>query len=93
MACEDPREESGRPLKHWTTAELADEAIERGIAESIAPRSVGRFLGRGGSEPHRIRYWLNNDRAEEPEAFDAEVRGRFASTTAKHSPCTKRVFI
>ncbi len=25
-------------------------------------------------KPHRMRYWLNNQRAEEPEIFDAEVR-------------------
>ena len=50
LACEDPREESGRPITHWTTAELADEAIERGIVQSISARSVGRFLGRGGFE-------------------------------------------
>ncbi len=25
-------------------------------------------------KPHRIRYWLNNERSAEPEAFDAEVR-------------------
>ena len=50
LACEDPREESGRPITHWSTAELADEAIERGIVQSISARSVGRFLGRGGSE-------------------------------------------
>lgn len=47
LACEDPREESGRPVSHWTNAELADEALERGIVKSISPRSVGRFLGRG----------------------------------------------
>ena len=50
LACEDPREESGRPITHWSTAELADEAIKRGIVKSISARSVGRFLGRGGSE-------------------------------------------
>jgi putative transposase len=50
LACEDPREESGRPVSHWTNAELADEAIKRGIVKSISARSVGRFLGRGGSE-------------------------------------------
>jgi putative transposase len=51
LACEDPRgEESGRAVSHWTNAELADEALKRGIVESISPRSVGRFLGRGGSE-------------------------------------------
>ena len=50
LACEDPREDSGRPITHWSSAELADEAIERGIVQSISARSVGRFLGRGGSE-------------------------------------------
>jgi putative transposase len=49
LACEDPRD-CGRPITHWTTAELAEEAIERGIVENISPRSVGRFLGRGGFE-------------------------------------------
>jgi putative transposase len=49
LACKDPRD-CGRPITHWTAAELADEAIERGIVESISPRSVGRFLGRGASE-------------------------------------------
>jgi putative transposase len=46
LACEDPREESGRPITHWTPRELADEAEKRGIVESISARSVGRFLER-----------------------------------------------
>jgi putative transposase len=50
LACEDPREDSGRPVSHWTPRELADEAVKRGIVGSISVRSVGRFLGRGGSE-------------------------------------------
>ena len=50
LALEDPREESRRPITHWTPPELADEAVKRGIVESISPRSVGRFLGRGGFE-------------------------------------------
>ncbi len=49
LACEDPHE-SGRPVTHWSTPELADEAVKRGVVESISPRSVGRFLGRGGSQ-------------------------------------------
>jgi len=49
VACEDPQE-SGRPVTHWTPQELADEVIKRGIVTSISPRSVGRFLGRGGLE-------------------------------------------
>src|SRR4051795_2772588 len=43
VACEEP-EVCGRPVTHWTPRELADEAIKRGIVESISPRQVGRFL-------------------------------------------------
>jgi len=43
VACEPP-EKSGRPISHWTTAELADEAVKRGIVPSISARQVGRFL-------------------------------------------------
>jgi len=51
VACEPPSK-SGRPISHWTHAELADEAIRRGIARSISPRSVGRFLkGSGPATP------------------------------------------
>lgn len=47
LSCEPPKA-SGRPITHWTHAELADEVIKRHIAKSISPRSVGRFLkGRG----------------------------------------------
>ncbi len=46
LACESP-EKSARPVSHWTSRELADEAIKRGIVEKISPRSVGRFL-KGG---------------------------------------------
>ncbi len=49
MACEQP-EASGRPVSHWTPSELADEAIKRGIVDSISPRSVGRFLKSGRSQ-------------------------------------------
>ncbi len=46
LACESP-EACGRPVTHWTPTELADEAVKRGIVESISPRSVGRFLKSG----------------------------------------------
>ncbi len=45
IACESP-EKSDRPISHWTPLELADEAVKRGIVETISPRSVGRFLKR-----------------------------------------------
>ncbi len=48
LACELPAS-SGRPSSHWSPGELADEAVKRGIVESISPRTVGRFLKRGGT--------------------------------------------
>ena len=45
IACETPQV-SGRPISQWSGGELADEAIKRGIVESISPRSVERFLKR-----------------------------------------------
>lgn len=54
VACEDPQK-SGRPVTHWTPAELADEVVKRKIVESISARQVGRFLKSGrpqaASEP------------------------------------------
>ena len=47
LACEKP-EESSRPISHWSSRELADEALKRKIVEQISPRSIGRFLKTGG---------------------------------------------
>jgi putative transposase len=46
VACEPP-ENSGRPVTHWTSRELADEVIKRGIVPTISARHVGRFLKDG----------------------------------------------
>lgn len=53
MACEPP-EESGRPVTHWTPSELADEAIKRGIVDTISPRHLDRLL-KGGISGHTKR--------------------------------------
>ena len=45
IACERP-EDSGLAITHWTQQELADEAVKRGIVESISQRAVGHFLKR-----------------------------------------------
>lgn len=46
IACEDP-ETSGYPVSHWTPKEIAQEAVKRGVVDSISERQVGRFLKRG----------------------------------------------
>jgi putative transposase len=46
LACEEPQA-SGYPVSHWTTRDLATEAVKRGLVPTISPRTVGRFLGSG----------------------------------------------
>ncbi len=53
ISCEKP-EEYGRPVTHWTPTELADEAIQQGIVESISARHVGRFLKRSQSQAEPV---------------------------------------
>jgi putative transposase len=45
MACEKP-EDSGRPISQWTSREIADEVMKRGIVDSISPRHAARLLKR-----------------------------------------------
>ena len=73
LACEPP-EKSGRPITHWTNAELAAEAKKRGIVESISPCQVGRYLREAELQPHRSKYWLNT-KEKDPVVFQAKVEG------------------
>lgn len=50
LACERP-EASEIPVNRLTPAELAREAVKRGIVESISPRHLDRIMKRGGSSP------------------------------------------
>ena len=45
LACEAPSQ-CGRPISQWTSRELADEIIEKGIVERISPRH-----GKGDLKP------------------------------------------
>lgn len=49
MACEDP-EDSGRPISHWSSREIADEIMKRGILDQISPRHAARLLKRQRSQ-------------------------------------------
>jgi len=53
ISCEEP-EEYGRPVTHWTPAELADEAVKQGIVTSISTRQTGRFLKRSQSQAEPV---------------------------------------
>ena len=72
VACEEPAQ-SGREITHWTRRELVDEVINREIVDIISPRHVGRILDEADVKPHLSSYWLNNERAKDPETFDTAV--------------------
>jgi transposase len=72
LACEPP-EKSGLPITHWTGAELAAEAIKRGIFESISVSQVNRLLREAELQPHKSRYWLNTTEKDQ-ELFEAQVQ-------------------
>ena len=72
IACEPP-ENSGRPITHWTAAELADELQKRGVVDSISASQVGRYLREAQLQPHKSRYWLNT-KEKDPQEFQAQVQ-------------------
>ncbi|MFQ5814856.1 MAG: helix-turn-helix domain-containing protein [Anaerolineae bacterium] len=46
LACEAPSQ-TGRPISQWTSREIAEEIVNRGIVERISPRHAARLLKRG----------------------------------------------
>ena len=72
LACER-LDESGNPTSHWTPKELALEATQRGIVESISPRHVDRLLKEAGLRPHMVRGWLTSpDQRDDPEGYQRD---------------------
>jgi hypothetical protein len=57
MACELPVAR-GVPLSRWSSAELAREAIGRGIAEQISDVTVWRWLSQDAIKPWQHRSWI-----------------------------------
>ena len=56
LACLEPLAE-GLHITHWTSADLARQAIADGIVSAISPRTVERILDDVDLQPHRTRYW------------------------------------
>ncbi len=57
MACELPVA-SGVPLSRWSSAELAREAVGRGIVEQISDVTVWRWLSEDAIKPWQHRSWI-----------------------------------
>lgn len=47
----------GLHLTHWTSSDLARQAIQEGIVPTISPRTIRRILADVDLQPHRTRYW------------------------------------
>lgn len=56
LACLEPVAE-GLHITHWTSADLARQAIADEIVDSISPSMVRRILQNVDLQPHRTRYW------------------------------------
>ena len=44
-------------ITHWSSADLASQAVADGIVEHISPAMVRRILQQVDLQPHRTRYW------------------------------------
>ena len=56
LACLEPVAK-GLHITHWSSEDLARQAVADGIVEAISPRTVRRILDRVDLQPHRTRYW------------------------------------
>jgi hypothetical protein len=56
LACLEPVAE-GLHITHWSSADLARQAVADGIVPAISPALVRRILAQVDLQPHRTRYW------------------------------------
>ena len=56
LACREPIAR-GLHVTHWSSSELARQAVRDGIIEAIDPATVRRILDAVDLQPHRTRYW------------------------------------
>lgn len=68
LACLEPIAR-GLHITHWTSEDLARQAVAEGIVTTISPRHVRRILNAVNLQPHRTRYWKTSH-------LDAEFKDR-----------------
>jgi DDE superfamily endonuclease len=56
LACLEPVA-VGLHVTHWSSADLASQAVADGLVEHISPAMVRRILQQVDLQPHRTRYW------------------------------------
>ena len=71
IACEAV-EDSGRPVARWTQREIIDEAVKRGVIDSMSTSHLSTLLSEAQLQSHKSRYWLNT-REKDPELFEQQA--------------------
>ena len=56
LACLEPIAK-GLHITHWSSKDLARQAVEDGIVSAISDRSIRTILNEVDLQPHRTRYW------------------------------------
>jgi transposase len=56
LACLEPIAR-GLHITHWSSDDLARQAVDDGIVAGVSPRAVRRILHDVDLQPHRTRYW------------------------------------
>jgi Homeodomain-like domain len=56
LACLEPLAK-GLHITHWSSEDLARQAMADGIVVTISPRTIQRILDDVDLQPHRTRYW------------------------------------
>lgn len=59
LACTPPAD-SGRGILRWTARDIAVQAVEAGIVETIHYSTVSIILSDADLKPHLTRYWLHS---------------------------------
>jgi len=86
----DP-EDSGRPISHWSSRELADEVVVREMAESIHRSTISRFLAKCALKPHRVKEWMN--RKDDPEFEPRAQKVKDVLVQAQQDPSPEKVTV
>jgi hypothetical protein len=68
LACLEPIAQ-GLHVTHWSSFDLARQAIAQGIVDRISPRTVRQILHEVDLQPHRTRYWKTS-------SLDAQFKER-----------------
>src|SRR4029078_8401759 len=56
LACLEPVAK-GLHITHWSSEDLARQAVSDGIVARISPRAVRTICANTDLQPHRTRYW------------------------------------